>query len=71
MLSMLRKLHASTVVSENQLKRRKDLLHQLIYKKLLEKGFAKLAKDECYPEDMRMEFEAYSVGKLDDYLQEY
>ena len=58
---------------ENQpvAKEAEDLLHPLIYKTMLEKGVAKLAKDECYPEDMRMEFEAYSVGKLDEVLTLY
>ena len=58
---------------ENQpvAKEAEDLLHPLIYKTMLEKGVAKLAKDECYPEDVRMEFEAYSVGKLDEVLTVY
>ena len=38
---------------------------------MLEKGVAKLAKDECHPEDVRVEFEAYSVGKLDEVLTLY
>ena len=38
----------------------KCIYHPLL-EKFLRKGVTKLTKDECYSEDMRMEFESYRL----------
>ena len=48
-----------------------EKLHPLYFKKYLKQCVAKLAADECYPEEVMHEFKMFNVGSLTDVLYTY